>query len=163
MVDAEEINRFVHPDNLWSLHDDARPVCLKWDSNESEDLFVGTHRGYERLGVAVQRTIRFDKMLRSLEITDRLDGQGAHKVSIPFHLASGVTVERSGEAWTLNSAGRVFEVVGGGDGWTATVEPCAVSPSYGIALPSQRLIWRAAKSLPVELKLVIRPTRLRDC
>jgi uncharacterized heparinase superfamily protein len=163
LVDAEEINRFVHPDNLWNLHDDARPVCLRWHSNESEDLFIGTHQGYEHLGVAVQRTIRFDKALRSLEIIDRLNGQGGHEVWIPFHLAPGVTIERSGDTWILNSAERSFEVVGEGVGWTTTIEPCAVSPSYGIALPSQRLIWRATKSLPVELKIVIRPTRLRDC
>jgi hypothetical protein len=115
------------------------------------------------LGVAVQRTIRFDKALRSLEIIDRLNGQGGHEVWIPFHLAPGVTIERSGDTWILNSAERSFEVVGEGVGWTTTIEPCAVSPSYGIALPSQRLIWRATKSLPVELKIVIRPTRLRDC
>src|SRR5262249_1602281 len=81
MVDQQEINRFVHPDNLWNLHDDARPICSSWHSDENEDLFVGQHRGYERLGVEVQRTIRFDKKLRSLEIIDRLSGQGNHQVA----------------------------------------------------------------------------------
>jgi hypothetical protein len=155
MVDREEINRFVDPDYLWNLRDDARPICLKWHCDASEEVFVGRHRGYERMGIDVQRTIRFDKKTRSLEVIDRLNGEGSHVVSIPFHLAPGVSLGPSTDALNLCSAGREFEIIVEGDGWTGTVEPCLVSPSYGIALPSQRLLWTRTGPLPAELKIVI--------
>jgi uncharacterized heparinase superfamily protein len=162
MVDDEEINRFVDPDNLWSLHDDARPVCLTWQSGESEDIFVGRHRGYERLGIDIERTIRLDKKLHSLEIVDRLSGHGSHRVAIPFHLAPGVSLARSADLLRLRSAGREFEVDVEGDQWTMTIEPCSVSPSYGIAVPSQRLVWSTIGGLPARLKIVIRPAHPFD-
>src|SRR5262249_31520436 len=159
MVDREEINRFVDPDNLWSLHDDARPVCLKWQSDENEDVFVGRHRGYERFGIDVERTIRFDKRSRSLEITDRLNGPGTHQISIPLHLAPGVSLSRGADAVKLCSAGREFELISEGSAWSMAVEQCSVSPSYGIALPSQRLVWGMMGPLPSQLTITIRPAR----
>jgi uncharacterized heparinase superfamily protein len=158
MVDRQEINRFIDPDNLWSLHDDARPVCEQWRTNAAEDLFVGTHRGYARLGVAVQRTIRFDKADRSLAITDVLSGEGMHEVAIPLHLAPGVTAERSAGGWRLRSAGRAFDVLPDQDeDWTSELEACSISPSYGVAVPSRRLVWARSGRLPATLKVVIRP------
>jgi uncharacterized heparinase superfamily protein len=162
MVDREEINRFVDPDSLWSLHDDARPVCLKWRSDENEDVFVGRHRGYERFGIDVERTICVDKRGRSLEITDRLNGKGTHQISIPLHLAPSVSLSRAADTVKLYSAGREFEVIGEGDGWSMAVEQCFVSPSYGIALPSHRLVWDIMGPLPSQLKITIRPASLLD-
>jgi uncharacterized heparinase superfamily protein len=162
MVDLEEINRFVDPDNLWSLHDDARPVCLKWHCDENEDVFVGRHNGYARLGIEVERTIRFDKRNRSLEITDRLNGPGTHRISIPLHLAPGVSLDRAADVVRLYSAGREFEVINKGDGWSMAIEQCSISPSYGIALPSQRLAWGKTGPFPTQLTITIRPVRSLD-
>src|SRR5262249_42056759 len=144
------------------LHDDARPVCLKWHCDENEDVFVGRHRGYERFGIDVERTIRFDKRNRSLEVTDRLNGEGTHQISIPLHLAPGVSLSRGADTVKLYSAGREFEVLSEGGGWSMAVEQCSVSPSYGIALPSQRLVWDMVGSLPSRLTITIRPASLLD-
>jgi hypothetical protein len=162
MVDREEINRFVDPDNLWSLHDDARPVCSKWHCDENEDVFVGHHRGYERFGIDVERTVRFDKQNRSLEITDRLNGPGTHQISIPLHLAPGVLLSRATDTVKLCSAGREFEVIGEGGGWSMAAEQCSVSPSYGIAVPSHRLVWGMTGPLPTQLTITIRPASPLD-
>jgi len=159
MIDRQEINRLIAPHNLWSLCDDAQPRCTTWCSDAYEDLFAGTHRGYERLGVQVRRTIRFVKALGSLEVVDWLSGSGCHEVLIPFHLAPGVTVEQGGKLIRLRSAGCVFEVTGQGADWTVAVEPCSISPSYGVALPSQRLVWNRTGPLPAELRVAIQPCR----
>lgn len=161
-VDGQEINRFLAPDDLWGLRDDARPVCLEWRTSEAEDLFRGMHRGYERLGVGVRRTIRFDKRAQSLEILDELQGGGRHDVAIPLHLAPRVSVDAGGGSLRLNSAGRCVDVIADGDGaWTCAVEPCAVSPSYGVALEARRLIWRRRGPLPTQLRVRIQPALSR--
>jgi hypothetical protein len=117
------------------------------------------HRGYERLGVEVRRCIRLDKKTHSLEVVDQLNGQGSHRIAIPFHLARDVSIERDGALMRLRSAGKVFEITGTGDGWTIDVEPSSISPSYGLALPSQRIVWSRAGPLPAELTVLIRPAR----
>lgn len=157
LVDGQEINRFVHPDNLWTLHDDARPICLQWRADETEDVFVGAHYGYQRLGVEVQRTIRLDKALRSLEVIDVVSGRGQHDVAIPLHLAPDVAIDKRGSAVNLWSGGRGFEIIANTrNDWTVHVEPCSIAPSYGVLVPSQRLVWESHGPLPVSLKLVIR-------
>jgi Heparinase II/III-like protein len=137
------------------MQNDAQAECTTWRSDANEDFFVGTHRGYQRLGVSVGRQIRLVKESGILEIIDAIDGQGSHDVTIPFHLAPGVSAERRGAELRLHSAGRVFGVVGQGDGWTLAIEPSTVSPSYGVVQPSHRLVWKRSGPLPARLRVVI--------
>jgi uncharacterized heparinase superfamily protein len=153
-VDRQEMNRF-DPENLWSMQKDARAECTIWRSDASEDLFVGMHHGYQRLGVNVERRIKLEKASSVLEIADAIDGPGHHELMIPFYLAPGVSVERRGSEVRLHSAGRVFSVAGQGDDWTLTVEPCTISPSYGVTLPSHRLVWKRSGLLPARLRVTM--------
>ena len=155
-VDREEMNRF-DPENLWNMQNDAQAECMMWRSDPREDLFVGMHHGYRRLGVDVERQIRLEKESGILEIVDAIDGQGPHEVTIPFQLASGVSAERRGAEVRLHSAERVFSVAGQGDGWTLAIEPSSISPSYGVVQPSHRLVWKRSGLLPARLHVVIKP------
>ena len=91
-VDGEEINRFHAPDNLWNLHEDAKPECLAFEPGIERCRFAGRHHGYQRLAsqVVVTREIRLDHTRNELVIADELTGNGTHRVSIPLHLAGGV-------------------------------------------------------------------------
>lgn len=154
-VDGEEINRF-DPNDLWRLADEARASCLDWSTTDDEDIFVGHHRGYERLGVHVERTLRFDKRQRTLDILDRLEGTGEHEIAIPLHFAPGVAVTAKGGRWQALSAGRGFDIAAQTDDrWTARLERCLVSPRYGVAVESSRLVWTAKGHLPVKLAIRI--------
>jgi len=155
-VDQEEMNRF-DPDNLWTMQNDARAECTIWQSDARKDLFVGKHHGYQRLGVEVERQIRLEKESGGLEIVDAIDGQGHHEVMVPFHLAPEVSVEQRGTEIRLRSAGRVFGVSGDGDDWTLIVEPCTISPRYGVVSPSHRLVWKRSGFLPAKLRVTIEP------
>jgi uncharacterized heparinase superfamily protein len=155
-VDREEMNRF-DPENLWTMQNDARAECTTWRSDPGEDLFVGLHHGYQRLGVSVRRQIRLEKASDVLEIIDTIDGQANHELTVPLHLAPGVLAELQGGVARLSSAGRTFEVAGQGEGWTLAIEPCTVSPSYGVLEPSSRLVWRRSGALPARLAVTIRP------
>lgn len=155
-IDREEINRF-DPGNLWSMQNDARAECTRWESDGARDVFVGTHHGYERLGVSVEREIVLDKRSDALTIMDRITGEGQHDVTIPLHLAPGVLCKRSGESVRLFSAGLAFDVTGAGEGWQLAVEPTTISPSYGVVLPSHRLLWNRIGALPADLTVTITP------
>jgi uncharacterized heparinase superfamily protein len=155
-VDGEEINRF-DPGNLWNMQDDAQAECTVWRSGGAEDVFVGRHHGYRRLGVDVERQIRLEKETGLLEITDTISGQGSHEVTVPLHLAPGISVEQLGTEFTLQSAGRNFRMTGDGDGWTLAIEPVTISPSYGVVQSSHRLVWKRTGLLPAMLRVTIRP------
>ncbi|MGE0751914.1 MAG: heparinase II/III family protein [Variibacter sp.] len=152
-VDGQEVNRF-DPANLWSLSDDAKAVCLDWRI-EPDVFFAGAHHGYRSLGIEVRREIRFDRQTRELEISDLLGGAGEHTVTIPLHFAPGVAVEYAGGTVRARSGGRSFAIVASED-WAVVVEPCSVSPSYGVLADAYRAVWRRAGSLPARLTVTIK-------
>ena len=143
IIGGEEQNRFVKPEYLWSLRDDAAPQVRHWSASETTDWFVGAHSGYRRLPQSVTpvRTILLDKPNHRLAIIDRFEGAGEHGVRIPFHFALGVEVEENGTGpWRLKAGGREFVFVAEmGRDWTATLGDGWVSPSYGVKHPAKVL------------------------
>jgi hypothetical protein len=156
-VDGEEINRF-DPENLWSISDDAKPKCLKWEETREAITFTGMHQGYARNGVTVQRTIKLDRNAGTLEVADLVSGSGKHDVTVPLHFACGATVEHVGGLVQLQSAGRSFEIVTADPGWDIVIEPSYVAPGYGVRVPSHRAVWRYRGELPAALTLTIKPS-----
>lgn len=156
LVDRAEMNRF-DANNLWNMQNDARAECTSWQSDDVQDVFVGRHHGYRRLGVDVARRIRLEKQSGCLEIVDTIDGRSEHEVIIPLHLAPDVVVDCSGPEIRLRSAGRAFSLNASGDGWQLEIEPTSISPSYGTLKPSQRLAWKRRGTLPAVLTVTIRP------
>src|SRR5947208_582710 len=49
IIDGAEQNRFIRPEYLWLLRDDARPELSEWRVG-ARDRFRGSHTGYRRLG-----------------------------------------------------------------------------------------------------------------
>lgn len=159
-VDGEEINRLHSPDNLWNLHEDAKAVCVAFEISPDEDVFVGEHFGYRRLpdAVTVRRTVRLSHAASRLTIRDELEGAGAHRLSVPLHLAAGVaaTPDDDGRIALTAPTGQRFLIAWSGSfGWEPSIETTRVSPSYGVAVPSTRIAWRRDGSLPAELTVSI--------
>jgi len=160
-IDGEEINRFIRPDYLWNLHNDAAPRALAWHDDDRYTWFVGEHSGYERLSspVTPRRAWVLDKQSHALMVADRVLGQGEHGIEIPLHLHPGTDVELLSDAEAvLVAGGRRFRIR-----WNASPdfsvvrEAARVSPSYGRALPTARLVWRARARLPARLVITIAP------
>lgn len=160
-VDGEEINRFIRPDYLWNLHNDAVPTVHRWHDDAAHALLIAEHSGYRRLAdpVTVRRGFLLDKRAHALLIADRLTGAAPHRVEIPLHLSPGVAVERVGErTLRLTAAGRHFRLSWTGDAaFSLGQTPARVSPSYGRVLPTVRLAWQAALALPQAFSIVIAP------
>jgi uncharacterized heparinase superfamily protein len=144
-IDGEEINRFIAPDNLWQLHDDAKPDVRQWKTSDDRDIFVGSHTGYLRLESPMRpvRTIELNHREHALRIHDAFEGDGIYDVEIPLHLGPQVRVERSGASEVrLVAGGRRFRLGWTSAGWQVALEGARISPSYGVALNSRRLVWR---------------------
>ena len=136
IIDDEEQNRFVDPDFLWSLYDDAKPEVRSWSINKDIDCFIGLHTGYQRLPSPVKpvRCIALEKSSHRIIILDRFQGTGEHKVQVPYHFSIGVKViQNSSGIWRILSGKKEFLLISNlEDKWSAVIEESWVSPSYGI-------------------------------
>lgn len=165
-VDGQEINRFIRPDYLWNLHNDAVPRALAWHDDNARAGFAAEHSGYQRLQgqVTPRRTWYLDKARHALLVHDRILGDGSHRIEVPLHLAPGVRVDSTADgSIALVAEGRRFHVE-----WRAVsatfdvvIEPARVSPSYGKVAETVRLVWRARAELPCELMMVLSPGSVR--
>jgi len=164
-IDGVEINRFVSPDNLWSLRNEAVPEIRRWEPGATHDQFQGTHSGYMKLANPVRpvRTIVLDHTRHALLLHDGFEGSGDHAFEIPIHLAPGVSAH-------ADSANRMRLSVPDNSGksrefilqwspvadWTLHVEAGRCSPSYGVAVPIVRLAFRR-EGTPRPLTVVLTP------
>ena len=150
-IDEEEVNRFIGPDFLWQLQDDATPADVGFAIEPARDWFRGSHLGYARLSspVRVTREIAMAKREPLVAVADTLTGTGTHDAVWRFPLdpslvatIEGVSVrfDRSGDQRWLTAASTLPSA------WT--IEPGWVSPSYGVRHATQVVTLRAKVSLP---------------
>ena len=165
MIDGKEVNRFVAPDNLWNLHEDARAALVEFEPHPNGGRFVGRHFGYERLpeGVHVAREIMLEG--DDLSIVDMITGSGCHQISVPLHFAPGVEVQpRDDGAWVVTTRyGKAYRLTFSSEvTFEATIEDARFSPSYGVSHSIKRLVWRATTAAPVGMRISIVPAAVAD-
>lgn len=160
-IDGEEINRFIRPDYLWNLHNDAVPAVQRWRDESTHSLLIAEHSGYRRLAdpVTVRRAVLLDKAAHGLLVVDKLIGAGTHRVEIPLHLCEGVEVEPlDAQSLRLRAQGRSFRLEWRGDAALQLQQaPARLSPSYGRLVASTRLAWQATLALPQTFAVAIAP------
>lgn len=155
-VDGEEINRFIRPDYLWNLHNDADFKVRDIHFSTDLDRLVMSHSGYERLQEPVRlvRTIELQHESHCLRIEDQFEGKGQHYIETRLHLAPGVSVSSSQESsLELQANGRSFLLNWSSNKyWKLHIEPTRISPSYGVIQPSIVLRWdRLGNMQPLEI------------
>jgi hypothetical protein len=161
LVGDEELNRFVSPAHLWTLHYDAVPSVRRWEIRDDIDCFVGAHDGYQRLENPVRpiRTIVLEKGTSSLLVSDIIEGKGDYVTQIPWHLHPEVRVREVGdEHLEIEAAGAHFSVLWEGQGWSASIEPARIAPSYGVVEDSLRIVWRHGGPVGARLNCMLCPT-----
>jgi len=161
-VDDEEINRFVHPDELWRLRYDAVPTRVDWNDSGQWRYVRAGHRGYERLTPPVThvRTVMAHATEPHVVIADRVDGTGVHGLTWRFHLDPGIEAQVRGESVTL-TAGR------GRSMWLTcvhrtTTTPLSislqsgwVSPRFGVKHPRVVVVATTTTPVPIDCVWVI--------
>jgi uncharacterized heparinase superfamily protein len=159
-----EINRFLGPEAIWSLHDDASHAVRNMEFGPTEDVLEVQHDGFTRLSppVIVRRTFRLNHESHRLTISDEFDGTGEHIVTIRLHLKPGINITQCNPG-TLSLQARegLFSLRWKSFAdWEFNVEPARVSPSYGAVRPTLRLVWRRSGELR-PLEIIIQPTKAR--
>lgn len=86
---------------LWTRHAQARRE--RFEREAARDVWVGSHDGYLRLRDPLlhRRTIEFNKPLRTLRVTDRLECQGRHRIDLFWHGHEGCTEAIEGDVVSL--------------------------------------------------------------
>jgi uncharacterized heparinase superfamily protein len=157
-IDDEEINRFVRPDYLWMLHNDAKHSASEFVSGNNESNFSGSHDGYTRLPdpVIVKRRFTLEHHACALSILHEFDGTGGHLIEVPFHLAPGVNAgAQDRNSVLLEGRGRQFRLSWDGPGWELRTSPARVSKSYGVCVETTRLtLVRKGLIAPLHTRIV---------
>ncbi len=162
-VDHAEINRFIDERHLWHLHYDAKPIVQHWETTQQHTIFIGSHTGYQRLPkpVTLKRTLKLDHQLHQLMIKDEFSGVGEHHLRIPLHLAPGVNINIIDNGIIeLIKNHKPFRLQWHNVAdWQMTIEPTRISPSYGIVVASQQLVWQRMGKLeqPLIINLSTKP------
>lgn len=141
-VGTEEMNRFLDPLNLWQLRDDAQAQITAFEATPEGGHVAATHQGFARLGVTLSRAWALTP--EALELEDRVGGADPQALTARWWLEAGVTAEPEGpQALRLTSpTGRSHRVTWNDAAWVLSIEPTTLSPSYGVQVPSQVLVWR---------------------
>lgn len=158
VVDGVEQNRLVRPEFLWLLENDAQPSVSLWQPGAEQDIFRGSHNGYERLRLPVQpvRTVTLDRLGHAVLIKDEFIGEGPHEITCPYHLAPEVEVAEIDErSAVLLVRGQQFLMAWDSDaGWKVTSEMSWVSESYGVRVPASMIVFRRNGPLaPLEVRV----------
>ena len=162
-IAREEINRFVGSNMLWVMHNDAVHEVRQWSCAAEQDEFMGAHDGYMRLPepVKIVRRIRLEHVAHRIHVTDAIEGDTNASVTIPLHLAPGVTAIIAHDGRVLLASGEnrfVLHWSGGQQfGWKLSVCEGRVSESYGKAVRVVRLVWEREHSGCDRLTVTIEP------
>jgi hypothetical protein len=145
-LDDREMAELGRGHRLWTIADQAKPKCLKWETSPTYDLFVGEHYGYRRLsgGPIVRRSIYFDKKEGFWVIKDSVIGGGDHRAVLRFHF-------RPGAEDFLTLVPVVTEGIVEGSAESR------FSPSYGIRQSAKAVEYTKVGPAPLEFITLIAP------
>ena len=138
---------------MYSIVDEAKPRCDRFDVDEEGGRFVGRHSGYRRLrgGGDHERSIEFDPATRRWTVVDRLALRGEHCCVWRFHLHPKARAESRDGAWPV-ACGRTRLTLRwiGPSPPRGSLEPSVHAPAYGIEVPSHVLVFKTSRNGPVE-------------
>jgi uncharacterized heparinase superfamily protein len=165
-VDGEEVNRFVGPDALWQLRNDATPYGVSFTHEARVDRFLGAHDGYRRLPDPV-RVTREAVLMRGESVVafaDTIEGTAQHVVVWRFPLEPGLQVAFNGGdvRFERDGAVRWLLPITGAESLRWTLEPGWVSPSYGVKHESLVLTASGEVQLPYRLTYLFAARRESD-
>ncbi len=103
-VDRQDQAKSTGP-TMWSNH--YRVTVLRNETNDTHDLVVAEHNGYQHLGVTHRRALSLDKTNHTLRIVDdiMLDRPGKHTLELPLHLHPAVSIDATSDAYKLVTSG----------------------------------------------------------
>jgi uncharacterized heparinase superfamily protein len=123
---------------------------------------MATHDGYQRLSGNILHKRRFSLGEESLVLEDWIEGSGHHRILLPLHLHPEVDIgSQEGNSITLvRPSGRtIARILFSHEGYVEE-EEATYHPQFGVAQPTQRLVFRWEGSLPIHFSTRIHWGRL---
>jgi len=129
-VGGAEQNR-LRSDYLFSLPDETRARCLRFEADGARAIFEGEHEGFRALARPVRhrRRLSFDAQAGALHIADTVIGARGEELLWSFPLAPGEAEARSSRARAVFAGARLTIEA---DGATLAAEGGWLSPRYGV-------------------------------
>jgi len=156
MIDEKEQNQFL---TLFSMVEEAKPKIIKWEINDSFDIFIGEHYGYTRLtdNLIHQRTIKFYKREGRWEFQDNvynLDNrfQREHTVKWSLILHPDIEIE---DFSTLRTKKNKRIKITFENGIEICQEDTWYSPEYGVRIPTKKFTWGLLADKPISFKWIV--------
>ncbi len=151
-VDDEELNRYVTPDDLFRLQDDARPVDVSWHDRADGQYVAGSHTGYDRLSPPVRHTreILLPPSPGVVLCRDTLRGEGGRRLTWRFHLDPAVSATLDGAVVRLRGGATelAFVVLEAPPEARLELATSWVSPAYGRKLATTVIVLTGTTRLP---------------
>jgi uncharacterized heparinase superfamily protein len=161
-VDGEELNRFIEPNALWQLHDDARPVDVRWRLDAPGGFWRGSHSGYQRLPqpCTPSRSILMDPSRPLVAFRDDVAGEGRHRVSWRWHLDPACEAEILDGDCRIKTGSTAVWMLPAGENASLALESGWVSKSYGVKSPATVIVLEMDAPLPVSFAYLFAEARL---
>ncbi len=131
----------------------ARPIDVSGTSRPDRLTASAAHTGYDRLPGRPRHHRDLDvRNDGPLIVTDRIGGEGIHELTAGWLLAPGWTATPASGSWSIEGHGERLNVsVAGPPELSLSIESAVYHPEYGREITTQRLIWRYAGPMPVEV------------
>jgi len=143
VVDGKEQNPFL-PGAHFALPERTRAEVLQWKIDENGFEFEGSHRGYSP--ILHHRRILYSSSKKVMTIHDRFEGvKKPGKFEIVFQLAPGIQLLQEENAFLIqgqsgNSSLRIVSTA------ASEIQASEFSPSYGLLLPSRKIVFKREES-----------------
>ncbi|MEO7133240.1 MAG: alginate lyase family protein, partial [Vicinamibacterales bacterium] len=164
-VDGEELNRFIEPNALWQLHDDARPSGVRFDLSSTGGYWEGGHTGYRRLPRPVEprRSMWLHPEQPLLAIRDVVTGEGRHRITWRWHFDPACRVTVEGNVCRILSGDReLWLQFSNISAASMRLDDSWVSPSYGVKHPAAVVVVATDDVMPVRLDYLFSSARLTE-
>jgi hypothetical protein len=132
----------------------ARPIDVTAEVHVDGLVASAAHTGYDHLPGRPRHTRRVTVHDGgALEIIDRIDGRGVHRLEGGYLLAPGWQASPAPGGWRVACEHRDVRVhIAGPPGMTLEMQARPYHPDYGLEETTTRLAWRHDGALPVEVR-----------
>lgn len=120
VIDNEEINKIDIKDPF-NMEEYANAECILWQTDSKKEIFAGQHYGF---GTTYRRKIEWDKIKRTILITDKIFDRNKHDLKLNYHLSKNIELKKILNSFKVNDC-----VV---DCENLALKRAYISPSYGI-------------------------------
>jgi len=156
-----EINTIPNEKLIWSLKDEAQPICLDWHEDDSQILFRGSHIGYTKLSppLTVERKIVLYKGDSHLQIQDAFQSPGKYDIHIPFHLMADVKIEQTNKGIFLHKNGKTYSFYSPTHAHNFEIHDSWVSENYGQRIKNKCILFKVCSVDTFSLSIISSPIK----